>query len=339
MYAILQRLNEGLSPVTEATIIMKVIDHLNQAKGKTLFSIEILPPLKGKSINSIYEAIDPLLEYKPSFIDVTYHREEYVYKKRAGGFLEKITVRKRPGTVGICAAVMNKYRIDAVPHIICGGFSKEETENALIDLSFLGIDNVLLLRGDSIKTEGAFTPETNGNAYASDLIEQVVHMNKGKFIDDDVLDAEPTNFCIGVAGYPEKHFEAPNLQTDLNYLKQKVDAGAEYIVTQMFFDNKKYFEFVDKCRAAGINVPIIPGIKVLATKKQLTVLPSLFHIDIPNDLADLVAKADTAEKVKEAGIEWAISQCKELYKAKVPCLHFYTMGNSNTCKRVTEKIF
>ena len=318
---------------------MKVTEHLKNADNKTLFSIEILPPLKGRSMNAIYDAIDPLLEFNPRFIDVTYHREEYVYKTRPGGFLEKKSVRKRPGTVGICAAIMNKYKIDAVPHIICGGFSKDETENALIDLSFLGIDNVLLLRGDSIKTEGSFVPEPHGNAYATDLISQVVDMNKGIFLDDELLDAEPTNFCIGVSGYPEKHFEAPNMKTDLKYLKMKVDMGAEYIVTQMFFDNSKYFAFVDHCREAGINVPIIPGIKVLTTKKQLTVLPSMFHIDIPDELAEAAEKADTSDKVKEVGIEWAIEQCKELHKAKVSCLHFYTMGNSNTCKRVVQKIF
>jgi methylenetetrahydrofolate reductase (NADPH) len=318
---------------------MKVTEHLKNSNGKPLFSIEILPPLKGRSISAIYNAIDPLLEFKPSFIDVTYHREEYIYKKHPSGLMEKKSVRKRPGTVGICAAIMNKYKIDAVPHIICGGFSKDETENALIDLSFLGIDNVLLLRGDSIKSEGAFVPEPHGNAYATDLIQQVVEMNKGNFLEEELADVEPTNFCIGVSGYPEKHFEAPSLKTDLKYLKMKVDMGAEYIVTQMFFDNSKYFAFVDACREVGINVPIIPGIKVLTTKKQLTVLPSTFHIDIPEDLEDLLEKADTPDKIKEAGIEWAIHQCSELYKANVPCIHFYTMGSSTTCKRVAEKVF
>jgi len=318
---------------------MKVTEHLSNAKGKTLFSIEILPPLKGRSMNEIYEAIDPLLEFNPSFIDVTYHREEYVYKKRPDGYLEKKSVRKRPGTVGICAAIMNKYGIDAVPHIICGGFSKDETENALIDLSFLGIDNVLVLRGDSIKTEGSFVPEPNGNAYAIDLLEQVVRMNNGHYLDEELQGVAPTKFCIGVAGYPEKHFEAPNMRTDLKYLKAKVDAGAEYIVTQMFFNNSKYFEFVDTCREMGIHIPIIPGIKVLTTKKQLTVLPSIFHIDIPDDLEDAVEAATTNAMVKEAGIEWTIQQCKELKAAGVPCIHFYTMGNSDTCKRVASRVF
>ncbi len=317
---------------------MKVTDHLRNANGKTLFSIEILPPLKGKGMNDIYKAIDPLMEFNPSFIDVTYHREEYVYKKRNDGLLEKKSVRKRPGTVGICAGIMTKYNVDAVPHIICGGFSKDETENALIDLSFLGIDNVLLLRGDSIKSEGSFKSEANGNAYALDLVEQVVNMNRGVYLDDELEDVSSTNFCIGIAGYPEKHFEAPNLKTDLKYLKAKVDAGADYIVTQMFYDNSKYFEFVSLCRENGINVPIIPGIKIMTTKKQLNILPSIFHIDIPDALAEAVEKAKTSEQVKEIGVEWAIQQCKELVAAKAPCLHFYTMGNPDTCKRVAEKV-
>ncbi|MBP7168204.1 MAG: methylenetetrahydrofolate reductase [NAD(P)H] [Bacteroidia bacterium] len=318
---------------------MKVTEHISKANGKTLFSIEILPPLKGRSMNDIYQAIDPLLDYNPSFIDVTYHREEYVYKKRQDGLLEKKSVKKRPGTVGICAAIMNKYGIDAVPHIICGGFSKDETENALIDLSFLGIDNVLVLRGDSIKSEGSFVPEADGNAYALDLLEQVVSMNHGKYLDEDLQDVAPTTFCIGVAGYPEKHFEAPNLRSDLKYLKAKVDAGADYIVTQMFFDNKKYFEFVDTCREMGINVPIIPGIKILTTKKQTTVLPSVFHIDIPHELEDAISKVETNEKVKEIGIDWCIEQCKELKAAGVPVIHFYTMGNPDTTKKVVKNIF
>ena len=317
---------------------MKVTDHLRNANGKTLFSIEILPPLKGKGMTDIYKAIDPLMEFKPSFIDVTYHREEYVYKKRQDGLLEKKSVRKRPGTVGICAGIMTKYNVDAVPHIICGGFTKDETENALIDLSFLGIDNVLLLRGDSIKSEGSFTPEINGNAYALDLVEQVVNMNRGVYLDDELEDVSSTNFCIGIAGYPEKHFEAPNLKTDIKYLKAKVDAGAEYIVTQMFYDNSKYFEFVKLCRDNNITVPIIPGIKIMTTKKQLTILPSIFHIDIPDAMAEAVEKAKTSEQVKEVGVEWAIQQCKELVAANVPCLHFYTMGNPDIYKRVAEKV-
>ncbi len=317
---------------------MKVIDHLKAAKS-TLFSIEILPPLKGKSIASIYEGIDPLMEYKPSFVDVTYHREEYIYKKREGGYLEKVSIRKRPGTVGICAAIMNRYHVDAVPHIICGGFSKEETENALIDLQFLGIENVLLLRGDAIKTESTFIPDPSGHAYAIDLVKQVSEMNNGKYMHEDVVDMAPTNFCVGVSGYPEKHFEAPNLIADLKYLKEKIDAGADYIVTQMFFDNKKYFEFVAQCRATGINVPIIPGLKILTSKKQILSLPKIFHIDIPQELFAEVEKCKDDKAVRELGIKWCIQQSKELVKANVPCLHYYTMGSSENTRRVACEVF
>lgn len=318
---------------------MKVIEHLQQAKGKTLFSIEILPPLKGQSIKSIFEGIDPLMEFKPSFIDVTYHREEYLFKKRPDGSLLKKSVKKRPGTVGICAALMNKYQVDTVPHIICGGFSKEETENALIDLNFLGIDNVLALRGDSIKNEAAFVPEPDGNAYATDLVQQIASMNAGHYLEQELENAVHTNFCIGVAGYPEKHFEAPNLKTDLKYLKDKVNAGADYIVTQMFFDNKKFFEFVEKCRQAGINVPIIPGIKSITTRKQTTVLPRIFHIDLPEDLQDAIDKCKEDKLIKEIGIDWAIQQSKELLQAGVPCLHYYTMGTSEVTRRIASAIF
>ncbi len=317
---------------------LKVTEYIQNAKN-TLFSFEILPPLKGQDITSIFNAIDPLMEFKPAFIDVTYHREEYVYKSHGNGLLEKRTVRKRPGTVGICAAVMNRYGVDTVPHIICGGFSREETENALIDLNFLGIENVLVLRGDSIKSEPGFSPHPNGNHYASDLLEQVVSMNQGNYLDDSLEKPAPTNFCIGVAGYPEKHFEAPNLDVDLNYLKQKVDMGADYIVTQMFFDNQKFFEFEKKCRQMGINVPIIPGLKPFATKRQLTVLPSIFHIDIPQELVCEVEKCKDNKAVKEMGIEWAIQQSKELIEHGVPCLHYYSMGKSASVKKIGEALF
>ncbi len=317
---------------------MKVIDHLKNAK-KTLFSFEILPPLKGKSIDSIYEGIDPLMEFEPSFIDVTYHRQEYVYKKHSNGLLEKVSVRKRPGTVGICAAIINKYGVDAVPHLICGGFSKEETENALIDLQFLGIHNALLLRGDAIKTEANFEPEPGGHAYAIDLLKQVVNMNNGIYLDEELNHVAPTNFCIGVAGYPEKHFEAPNMDMDLKYLKMKVDAGADYIVTQMFFDNKKFFEFVNKCREIGINVPIIPGLKTLTSKNQLNILPSIFHIDIPQALTEAAIACKDDKQVKQVGIEWGIEQTKELIKMGVPSIHFYTMGKSEATKTIAKATF
>lgn len=317
---------------------MKVTEHLEKAK-KTLFSLEILPPLKGKGIQSIYDGIDPLIEFKPSFINVTYHREEFVYKKREKGYLEKISIKKRPGTVGICAAIVNKYKVDAVPHIICGGFTKEETENALIDLNFLGIDNILALRGDPIKTENAFVPEEGGHAYANDLVKQVVGLNKGDYMDEDLQNAMPTNFCIGVAGYPEKHFEAPNLKTDLKYLKQKIASGADYIVTQLFYDTEKFKAFVNLCRSEGITVPIIPGLKPLSNKKQLLSLPKFFHIDMPDDLVDAVEKCKTDEEVKRVGIEWTIQQSKDLIEFGVPCLHYYTMGKSIATREVVKAVF
>ncbi len=316
---------------------MKVTEHLKQAK-ETLFSFEILPPLKGKSIQSIYDGIDPLMEFKPRFVNVTYHREEFIYKERENGLLEKIAIRKRPGTVGICAAIMNKYQVDAVPHLICGGFSKEETENALIDLQFLGIDNVLALRGDSIKTESTFKQHKDGHRFAVELVGQIGEMNKGNYMMDDIK-LEPTDFCIGTAGYPEKHFEAMNMATDLHYLKAKVDAGAEYIVTQMFFDNQKYFDFVDACRSNGINVPIIPGLKPIKTMDHITFLPKFFKIDYPEALSKELIKCKDNKQVEALGIEWGIQQSKELKQAGVPCIHYYTMSNSTMVKTIAKEIF
>jgi len=312
---------------------MKVTEHIKTAKN-TLFSFEILPPLKGISIQSIYTSLDPLMEFNPSFVDVTYHREEFVYKKRADGLLERRAVRKRPGTVGICAAIMNKYQVDTVPHIICGGFSKEETENALIDLDFLGIDNVLVLRGDPIKSETYFSAEQDGHKYASELLGQVYEMNNGIYLDEELKSSAPTNFCIGVAGYPEKHFEAPNMRSDIHFLKKKVEAGADYIVTQMFFDNQQYFDFVNLCRENDITIPIIPGIKPMSTKKQLTILPQRFHLNVPNPLVDEVLKCKTNEAVRQVGVEWAIQQTKELIEFGAPCIHFYTMGKSDNVQKI-----
>ncbi len=316
---------------------MKVTEHIKAAKD-TLFSFEILPPLKGKSIQSIYDGIDPLMEFKPKFINVTYHREEFIYKERENGLLEKIAIRKRPGTVGICAAIMNKYDVDAVPHLICGGFSKEETENALIDLQFLGIDNVLALRGDSIKTESTFRPHPDGHAFAEDLIHQISDMNKGNYMMDDVQ-LEPTDFCIGAAGYPEKHFEAMNLSFDLQNLKRKVDSGAEYIVTQMFFDNKKFFAFVDECRKIGISVPIIPGLKPIKTLAHISFLPKFFHIDYPVELSNELLKCKDNKAAEQVGIEWGIEQSKELKAAGAPCIHYYTMSNSSSVKAIAREVF
>ena len=316
---------------------MKVTEHINAAKD-TLFSFEILPPLKGKSIQSIYDGIDPLMEFNPKFVNVTYHREEYIYKERENGLLEKIAIRKRPGTVGICAAIMNKYQVDAVPHLICGGFSKEETENALIDLQFLGIDNVLALRGDSIKTESSFRPHSDGHAFAEQLIHQISDMNRGNYMMDDVQ-LEPTDFCIGAAGYPEKHFEAMNLAFDLQNLKRKVEAGAEYIVTQMFFDNSKYFSFVEECRKIGINVPIIPGLKPIKNLTHISFLPKFFHIDYPVELSNELLKCKDNKSVEQVGIEWGIQQSKELKATGVPCIHYYTMSNSSSVKAIAKEVF
>ncbi len=318
---------------------MKVTEHITAAKGSTLFSFEILPPLKGKTIQGIYDTIDPLMEFQPPFVDVTYHREEFVYKERPNGLLEKRTTRKRPGTVGICAAIMHKYKVDAVPHIICGGFSKEETEDALIDLDFLGIDNVLVLRGDPIKSETYFKPEPDGHPFAIDLLDQVVDLNRGKYLDEDLKNQAKTDFCIGVAGYPEKHFEAPNRSSDLHWLKKKVDHGAEYIVTQMFFDNQVYFDFVERCRAAGITIPIIPGLKPISTKRQLSLLPQRFHMDIPEALSNEIYQAKTNDDVREIGIEWCIEQSKELMSGNAPVLHYYSMGRSESIRQIASQLF
>lgn len=318
---------------------MKVIDHIKNAKGKTLFSLEVLPPLKGENIRTLFDHMDPLMEFKPPFVDVTYHREEFVYKKRENGLLEKRSTRKRPGTVALCAAIQNHYKVDTVPHIICGGFTKDETENALIDLHFLGIENALVLQGDGIKNEGRFVADPDGHRYASELLQQVVNLNQGRYLDEDLLNSTPTNFCIGVAGYPEKHFAAPNLKTDLKYLKNKVDLGAEFIVTQMFFDNSKYFEFVKQCREIGITVPIIPGIKPITTKAQTSILPTIFYIDLPEELSDAVDKCKDNAAVKQVGVEWTVKQSKELMKAGVPSLHFYSMGKSDPIYKIAKELF
>ena len=318
---------------------MKVIEHIAKSNSKTQFTFEILPPLKGQNIQSIYDSIDPLMEFNPPFIDVTYHREEYVYKELENGLLKKHIIRKRPGTVGICAALQHKYGVDAIPHILCGGFTKEDTENFLIDLDFLGIDNVVALRGDAIKSETYFTPHKEGHAFASDLVGQIQDLNNGLYLDEEILNTSKTNFCIGVSGYPEKHMEAPSLESDLYFLKKKIDAGADYIVTQMFFDNQKFFEFQDKCKEAGINVPIIPGLKPLATKKQLNALPHRFHVDLPEALIKSVVKCKDNTAVRQVGIEWCTQQSIELKEAGVPFLHYYSMGKSDNIKAIAEAVF
>lgn len=317
---------------------MKVIDHLRNSKG-TLLSFEILPPLKGRDMRSIYEGIDPLMEHKPSFINVTYHREEVIYKERGSGLLQKIRLRKRPGTVGICAMIKAKYEVDTVPHLICGGFSREDTEDALIELNFLGIGNVLALRGDAIKSESHFVPERDGHAHAVDLVKQIRQLNRGIYLHEEEQEAAPTDLCIGAACYPEKHPEALNLSTDIAYLKQKVDAGAEYLVTQMFFDTRKYFSFVERCRAEGITVPIIPGMKPLTTLKQIAFIPKTFGVDLPEDFSSALIGCRSDAEVKSVGIAWAVQQARELKKGGVPCLHFYTMGRSEAVRAVVEQVF
>ncbi|MBK8621254.1 MAG: methylenetetrahydrofolate reductase [NAD(P)H] [Saprospiraceae bacterium] len=316
---------------------MKITDHFTQAEGNTLVSFEVLPPLKGGSMQDIFDTLDPLMEFNPPFIDVTYHREEFVYNKRASGYYEKTAIRKRPGTVGICASIMHHYGVDAIPHLICGGFSKEETENALIDLQFLGIHNVLALRGDARKFEDKFIPETDGHKYAVELVQQIHEMNHGNYLDTSIERGAKTDFCVGVAGYPEKHFESPNFQQDIQYLKDKIDAGASYIVTQMFFDNKKFFNFKKACEDAGINVPIIPGIKPLTKKYQLNSIPRKFFVDFPEELVKQVVNTHE-DAIVDLGIEWCISQCKELKESGVPCIHFYTMSDSKIIYKVAEKL-
>ena len=315
----------------------KITKYFEEAAGKTLFSIEIIPPMKGQHLGELMSHIEPLMEFKPPFIEVTYHREEYV-EKVIDGVSKRIPIRKRPGTLGICASIMQRFQIEAVPHVICGGFTKEETEDFLIDLHYLGIENALLLRGDQEKGEAHFVPKPGGHAYANELVEQVAAMNKGILLHEET-ESLPTNFCIGVAGYPEKHIDAVSFDQDLKYLKQKVDAGADYIVTQMFFDNAKYFDFVNKCREIGINVPIIPGLKPLATERQLDILPEIFHLEIPSEFVNEARKCANNAAIKQLGIEWAVQQGKELIQAGVPALHFYTMSKSDSVRAIAEKLF
>lgn len=290
-------------------------------------------------MKDIFNMLDPLMEFKPPFIDVTYHREEFLYVRKPSGYYEKTSIRKRPGTVGICAAIMHRYGVDAVPHLLCGGFSAQDTENALIDLNFLNINNVLALRGDARKFESKFVPEEHGHKYAIDLVRQIANMNQGRYLDSEIENGERTDFCIGVAGYPEKHFEAPNMDTDLEYVKAKIEAGGEYIVTQMFFNNKAYFDYVKKCRAVGIDVPIVPGLKPLTKKYQLNSIPRIFHVDMPDELVKEMLKAKDAACRREVGIEWCIHQSQELKDAGVPCLHYYTMGDTETIKRIVEAVY
>lgn len=317
---------------------MKVIDIINKAKS-TVFSFELLPPLKGNNTSRMYRTIESLVDFDPKYINITTHRDELEFKELQGGSIVKRTVRKRPGTVAIAAAIQHKYGIPVVPHILCGGFSKSETEHVLIDLNFLGINNVLALRGDGVKNQHVFKPNPNGHANANELVVQIKDLQKGKYLESDLKNNTPLDFCVGVAGYPEKHFEAPNEELDLTYLKQKVDEGADYIVTQMFFDNQVYYDFVEKCRKSGITVPIIPGIKPINLKNQLTVLPKIFSIDLPTELATELAKCKDNTEARRVGTEWAIYQSKDLVANNAPSLHIYTYGISDNVGEIVKAAF
>lgn len=316
----------------------KINDRIRQSN-QTLFSFELLPPLKGQNIEHIQQTLEPLMAFDPAFVNITYHQEEFVYKPLPNGLIEKKTIRKRPGTVGITAAIMYRYRVNVVPHIICGGFTREETENALIDLHFLGVKNLLVVRGDPQPSMKYFQAEPGGHSHSLYLVKQIQNLNKGIYLDEGLLNATATDFSVGVAGYPEKHIEAPNLESDLKFLKMKVDAGAEYVVTQLFFDNSKYFKFVDNCRAAGITVPIIPGLKPISTLNQLTTLPQTFNIDLPDDLVNEVQACKDNNAVRQVGVEWAIAQSKELIAAGAPVIHFYTMGRSDNIQQIAAAVF
>ncbi|MEM9075675.1 MAG: methylenetetrahydrofolate reductase [NAD(P)H] [Bacteroidota bacterium] len=317
---------------------MKVTEHIKKAKGETLFSFEIIPPVKGRSIQELYNNIDPLMEFNPPFIDVTTSREEYVYIDR-DGLLDKKLTRMRPGTLGICASITHKYNVDTVPHVLCGGFTKEETEYLLVDCHYLGIHNIMALRGDAMKEEKYFEPTRGGHRFASDLVKQVKGMNSGSYLHEVIETDNCPDFCIGVAGYPEKHMEAPSLKSDIKRLKEKIALGADYVVTQMFFDNQKYFAFVDAAREAGIEVPIIPGIKPIAVKRHLHLLPQVFRVDIPEDLIDAVENCKNNKDVRQVGVEWCVQQSKELKEAGVPVLHYYSMGKSDNIKAIAKEVF
>ena len=317
---------------------MKVIDIIEQAK-RPLFTFELLPPMKGKKIDSIFAAVDTLREFEPAYINFTYHQQETIFRERPDGLMERRVIRKRPGTVALSAAVKNKYEIEVVPHLICGGFSKEETEDALIELNFLGIDNVFALRGDPPKGERRFAPHPQGLAHTNEMVEQIMELNRGNYLDELIQNPDPTNFCVGVAGYPEKHFESPNMDQDIRMLKQKVDAGAEYIVTQMFFENQYFYDFVDTCREAGITVPIIPGIKPISLLSDIQLLPQTFSIDLPKDLVEAVNACTTNAEARQVGVEFTIRQSKDLIAHGVPGIHYYTLGKARNIAKIVKEVF
>ncbi|MCX6300776.1 MAG: methylenetetrahydrofolate reductase [NAD(P)H] [Bacteroidia bacterium] len=317
---------------------MSVIDKIQSAR-RPLFTFELLPPLKGHSIERVYAAIDRLVEFQPAYINFTTHRNEITYKERSDGLLEKRVTRLRPGTIALAAAVKYKYNITVVPHILCGGFTREETENVLIEMNFLGIDDVLALRGDPQRGSRIFIPEKEGHTHTFELVKQIVNMNNGKYLEESLEDTISTNFCVGVACYPEKHVEAPNIETDMENLKHKVESGASYIVTQMFFDNSKFLRFRDECKKIGINVPVIAGLKPISALNDIRLLPQTFHIDVPGDLVSAIKKCTTDKEAREVGIEWAVMQSRELIKEGVPGIHYYTLGRSDNVARIVKAAF
>ncbi len=317
---------------------MKVTQILENAK-KPLFTFELLPPLKGHTLESIFKSTEKLMEYSPAYINITNHQNEIIYEDDGINNVRRKIVRKRPGTIGIAAALQYRFKIPSIPHLICGGMSDLELENTLIELNFLGIDNVFALRGDPPKGENRFIPCLNGYTHSDSMVAQIASMNKGIYLEDTLKDPISTDFCVGVAGYPEKHFEAPNLDVDIINLKKKQDAGASYIVTQLFYDNSAYFKFVEKCRNMGITIPIIPGIKALSRKAHLTQLPTTFSIDIPSQLYELVSKAKSAQEIREVGIWWGKKQVEELLSRGVPGIHFYTIGSVNSVAEIVKACY
>ena len=314
---------------------MKVIDHLARASEPPI-SFEIIPPLRGGTVRTLLALIDDLMKFRPPFIDITSHAAEVIYDETGEGIRRRVK-RKRPGTLGVCALIQNKYQVDAVPHVLCQGFTREETEDFLIELRYLGIDNVLAVRGDESGYQKPLRDGKTANDFAGDLVEQIADMNRGRYLQADLLDAEPSEFCIGVGGYPEKHFEAPNLATDVRHTKEKLDAGASYLVTQMFFDNRHYFSYVAACRAAGITAPIIPGIKILSKREQLASIPRTFHVEIPSGLADEAERARD-EHVLDVGVEWAEHQVRELLDGGAPSVHFYVMASSRGVNKLLSRL-
>ena len=316
----------------------KVIDILKRSRSP-FASFELVPPLKGSDVSKLYSSIEPLMEFAPPFLNVTCHRDEVEYHENSEGTYTRMTLAKRPGTIAIVAAIMKRFSIDIVPHVICGGASKHKIESEMLDLHFLGIDNVVALRGDAIPGQRFFIPDPEGFAHTDELVGMISNLNKGRYLDPTVVNGLPTDFSIGVAGYPEKHYEAANMDTDIQHLKEKVEKGADYVITQMFFDNARYYDFVDRCRKAGITVPIIPGLKPISVARQIDLLPRSFHLDIPQDLVNEMLKAKTKEQVYEAGVAWCVAQSQDLLRHGVPAIHYYTMGKADNIRKIVKTVF